>query len=311
MFSLCSASAMLQINVCRNGFHRKQRETLGSRADGSFGSRASHLATCSSKPYVGRLCTCSRSFGRAARVEQRETQHCLSPTAETSQTPQGFSSRCTASNPAELIAFLSSFEGVDVSPHQGEIDSCLELASKHINAFSTTDLATLAWTLSEIGHQPQQTWLAVFYPVVEEQLDSFFASDLCSLVCAVGLFDSKPSANWLRKVITEVEYHLKEYVNDFSAYDIARYLTGLGDLGVSGNDGFQELVQKAIYLKVKTIQERAAVDYALTRFDSGLKTSVYNTKWTFEEIHWLPRHERDKKRIVKENWEKTQWQGWS
>ncbi len=34
-------------------------------------------------------------------------------------------------------------------------------------------------------------------------------------------------------------------------------------------------------------------------------------RWTHEELHWLPRRERDKRRIIKEGWYRTKWGGWS
>jgi hypothetical protein len=34
-------------------------------------------------------------------------------------------------------------------------------------------------------------------------------------------------------------------------------------------------------------------------------------RWTHEELRWLPRRERDKRRIMSEGWYRTQWGGWA
>lgn len=39
--------------------------------------------------------------------------------------------------------------------------------------------------------------------------------------------------------------------------------------------------------------------------------AVGHRRWTHEELRWLPRRERDKRRIIKEGWYRTKWGGWS
>jgi hypothetical protein len=34
-------------------------------------------------------------------------------------------------------------------------------------------------------------------------------------------------------------------------------------------------------------------------------------RWTHEELSWLPRRERDKRRILKDGWFRTKWSGWA
>jgi hypothetical protein len=38
---------------------------------------------------------------------------------------------------------------------------------------------------------------------------------------------------------------------------------------------------------------------------------LFDPRWTHEELHWLPRNERDKRRIIKEGYFRTQWGGFS
>ena len=67
---------------------------------------------------------------------------------------------------------------------------------------------------------------------------------------------------------------------------------------------------QAVYSRIHTIGEKAAVDFALTRLDEGGDRSLfYDPRWTYEEMGWLPRSERDKRRIIKETWQRSQWRG--
>lgn len=60
-----------------------------------------------------------------------------------------------------------------------------------------------------------------------------------------------------------------------------------------------------------SIDEKGAVDFALAKLDAKGKRSMhYDPRWTHEELKWLPRRERDKRRILKEGWYRTQWTGW-
>ncbi|KAI8467033.1 MAG: hypothetical protein J3K34DRAFT_524039 [Monoraphidium minutum] len=131
-------------------------------------------------------------------------------------------------------------------------------------------------------------------------------------------------ATWVAAVLKECEYQVVEFPADLGAFDLARLalgislLTDLGDLGAAGgapwpeaSGRLREALLKAVYARTRTIEEKGAVDYALARLDAKGKRSMhYDPRWTHEELNWLPRRERDKRRILKDGWYRTQWSGW-
>jgi hypothetical protein len=96
---------------------------------------------------------------------------------------------------------------------------------------------------------------------------------------------------------------------------------------------FSRTLMRAVYARTSTIAERGAVDFALAKlntaqeFAAAVATAAagadggarfarrslhFDPRWTHEEMSacgWLPRHDRDKKRIIKESWKRTQWGG--
>lgn len=74
------------------------------------------------------------------------------------------------------------------------------------------------------------------------------------------------------------------------------------------------ILMKAVYGKTRSIADKSAVDFALSRLmsdDPEARSMHYDSRWTHEELHWLPRRERDKRRILSEGWYRTQWGGWA
>jgi hypothetical protein len=178
------------------------------------------------------------------------------------------------------------------------------------------------------------------------QLQDFFGPDLTKMVCAAGTLASTtgsssggvdPAAGppvgldaaWAAAVFKECEYQMVEFSADYSAFDLARMALGLSllaDLGAAAapaadnaatgaawpepSGRLREALLKTVYARTRTIEEKAAVDYALARLDAKGKRSMhYDPRWTHEELQWLPRRERDKRRILKDGWYRTQWQG--
>jgi hypothetical protein len=116
---------------------------------------------------------------------------------------------------------------------------------------------------------------------------------------------------WQAAVAEEAEYQVTEFVGDLGAFDLARLASGLADLGVTPSSRLQETLLKAVYMRTRTIEEKGAVDFALAKLDAKGKRSMhYDPRWTHEELKWLPRRERDKRRILSEGWYRTQWGGW-
>lgn len=116
---------------------------------------------------------------------------------------------------------------------------------------------------------------------------------------------------WQAAVAEEAEYQVTEFVGDLGAFDLARLAAGLADLGVTPSSSLQERLLKAVYMRTRTMEEKGAVDFALAKLDAKGKRSMhYDPRWTHEELKWLPRRERDKRRILSEGWYRTQWGGW-
>jgi hypothetical protein len=70
------------------------------------------------------------------------------------------------------------------------------------------------------------------------------------------------------------------------------------------------LLSQAVYSKTCTIAEKAAMDFSLARLETGARAMHFDPRWTHEELNWLPRVERDKRRIIKEKWYRTMWGGY-
>lgn len=118
-------------------------------------------------------------------------------------------------------------------------------------------------------------------------------------------------AGWADAVLAEAQYQVKEFPADLGAFDLARMASGLADLGISPSTELQDRLMKAVYMRTRTIEEKGAVDFALAKLDSkGKKSMHYDPRWTHEELKWLPRRERDKRRLIKEGWYRTQWTGY-
>ncbi|KAG2489734.1 hypothetical protein HYH03_011841 [Edaphochlamys debaryana] len=180
----------------------------------------------------------------------------------------------------------------------------------------------------------------------------FLAPDLCRAVCAVGNLavasrsdappppaapsgpasssspsaapaspsaaGFQPDADLVKALDEEIRFQLVEFGSDFEAPDVGRLISGMAGLRLGGHvardDEYRRVLMKVVYGKTRSLVDKAAVDFALSRLlddDPEARSMHYDTRWTHEELHWLPRRERDKRRIIKEGWYRTQWGGWS
>lgn len=202
---------------------------------------------------------------------------------------------------------------------------------------STRHLAEIAWSVSELmPKEPEDLlvrmahdWAVAILRHLTSQgrLADFHGPDLSVLVSSCGSLCSynKPAAQqprdegsgskeaaWKDALSSEVTYQLKEFTSDFVAFDVALMISGLADLEVPCTPGLKAAVMKGVYTKTRTIEEKAAVDFALVKLEEGGEKSIlFDPRWTHEELRWLPRIERDKRRILKEGWKKTQWGGYA
>ncbi|GAX75902.1 hypothetical protein CEUSTIGMA_g3345.t1 [Chlamydomonas eustigma] len=115
---------------------------------------------------------------------------------------------------------------------------------------------------------------------------------------------------WRTALAAESKFQLIEFTADFKPMDISNLLLGLADLSVPIDADLHTAIRKAVFSKTGTIEEKAAMDFALARLETGDKSLHFDPRWTHEELNWLPRRERDKRRIIKENWKRSQWGGY-
>jgi len=142
---------------------------------------------------------------------------------------------------------------------------------------------------------------------------AFFAPDLCTALCALGSLGYTAAPDWAAAVAKEAEYQVTEFMADFTPQDLARLASGLADLRLQPALGpnFQPALMKAVYSKLRTIEDKGAVDFALAKLETGERSMHYDPRWTHEELRWLPRRERDKRRIIEQGFVRSQWGGWA
>jgi hypothetical protein len=90
-----------------------------------------------------------------------------------------------------------------------------------------------------------------------------------------------------------------------------RHRAGLADVGAPVDEALRTPLMTAVHLRLRTIGDKAAIDFALAKLEAGARSMHFDPRWTHEELHWLPRRERDKRRILKDGWYRTKWGGWS
>ncbi|GLC46109.1 hypothetical protein PLESTB_001031500 [Pleodorina starrii] len=173
----------------------------------------------------------------------------------------------------------------------------------------------------------------------------FLAPDLCRVVCALGSLAAaaappsaggvppppaaataasgrggfSPDPEVVAALNEEIRYQLTEFDADFEAADLGRLISGMAGLrlgsAVGADEEYRRVLMKAVYGKTRSLGDKAAVDFALSRLmgtdEPEARSMHFDTRWTHEELRWLPRRERDKRRILKEGWYRTKWGGWS
>eukprot|EP00878_Enallax_costatus_P021104 GHUV01022335.1.p1 GENE.GHUV01022335.1~~GHUV01022335.1.p1 ORF type:complete len:288 (+),score=107.45 GHUV01022335.1:350-1213(+) len=236
-----------------------------------------------------------------------------------------------ATDACQLLQQLSL---VDYTPTQQWMSAAVQQACAQLQQLSTQELSGLLWSLSNLRHTPQQQHWQDILTAAEFKLQDFYGPDLAQFVCAAGSIYSSSNSSydpevgvtaadaptsggltlpdgWSAAIAAEVEYQVSEFVGDLSAFDLARLASGLADLSIQPSQKLQDALLKAVYMRTRTIEEKGAVDFALAKLDAkGKKSMHYDPRWTHEELKWLPRRERDKRRIIKENWYRTQWGGY-
>lgn len=216
--------------------------------------------------------------------------------------------------PADVDGLLQHMSSHCATTTEASIpDAVLQTLQESVSQLSTRQLADVLWSLSNLPHCPvSESFTADILAAVHSKRQDFYAPDLCSLLCAAGALGLKPPHEWLSDMTAECEYQLCEFPADFGAFDLAKLASGLADLDVAISDKMRTALMKSVYTTVRTMEEKGAVDFALAKLDLGGKKSVhFDPRWTHEELNWLPRRERDKRRILKEGWYRTKWGGWT
>lgn len=235
----------------------------------------------------------------------------------------------------DICQLLQHLAQLDYTPDAQCMAVMLQQIGAQRQQLSPQQLSLLLWSLSNLRHTLQQQFWEDMLRAAEAKLQDFYGPDLAQFLCAAGSIFSSSNSSYdpevglqaslaaadtqvqltlppglAAAVAGEVEYQVCEFVGDLSAFDLARLASGLADLGIEPSAKLQDALLKAVYMRTRTIEEKGAVDFALAKLDAkGKKSMHYDPRWTHEELKWLPRRERDKRRIIKENWYRTQWGG--
>lgn len=207
----------------------------------------------------------------------------------------------------DTIRLFSALAELKCKPPQAWLQ---HLEQKVQGGLRPDEIASIIWSLAELDCVPSDAWLTAMLAAARQLLSEFLAPDLSRLVCAVATLDASPPPGWTRDAVEEATFQLREFGADFSAMDVARLASGMAKLLQEPDEEFREAALAVATAKTRTMEERSAVDFALGQLRVGTRTLATDPRWTHEELNWLPRRERDKRRIMKDNWERTQWQGW-
>ena len=227
---------------------------------------------------------------------------------------------CTATTPIlqkfdtpGICALLQHLAEINYTPPPPWMQALVAKPCSDPSVLTPAQLCSFLWSLSNLQHTLEAAAVQKLLEAVRTQLQDFYAPDLCRLVAALGAIWEEPQGSELvSEIAAECEYQLVEFPSDFEAFDLARLATGLAVLGVAPTERLQGALIKVVYMRTRTIEEKAAVDFALARLDSkGKKSMHYDARWTHEELQWLPRRERDKRRLLKDGWFRTKWSGWA
>lgn len=218
---------------------------------------------------------------------------------------------------AQLSGLLWSLSNLRHTPHPQQWTALLQAAATNIQDFYGPDLAQFVCAAGSIYANSNSSFdleTGARQQVLAAE-PAVGTPPAAAPAPAAGLAAGQPALalpeGWQVAVAQEVQYQVTEFVGDLGAFDLARLASGLADLGITPSSSLQDVLLKAVYMRTRTIEEKGAVDFALAKLDAkGKKSMHYDPRWTHEELHWLPRRERDKRRILKEGWYRTQWSGW-
>lgn len=223
---------------------------------------------------------------------------------------QACSAQGDALTAASLLEIMQTVTKLRCSLPQDQVDALLRRLGSQASALSTQQLADAVWCASELKHTPDAEALSGMLQSAQDRFEDFLAADLCRLLCAVGCIEQAPPAPWVAAAASEVQFQLTEFLSDFKALDLAQLISGIADLQIPLSAEFNRVLMKAVYTCVHTIEDKGAVDFALAKLNAEKKSLLFDPRWTHEELNWLPRRERDKRRIIKQEWQRTQWGGW-
>lgn len=219
---------------------------------------------------------------------------------------------------AQLAGLVWSLSNLRHMPTQQQWQAVLAAAQARLEEFYGPDLATLVCGAGSILSSGNSSFEPEGGVRVQLAKVGAAAAEASGQTDAAGDGDSSSStsqlvvpAGFADAVLAEVQYQITEFPADLGAFDLARLASGLADLGISPTAALQDRLMKAVYMRTRTIEEKGAVDFALAKLDAkGKKSMHYDPRWTHEELKWLPRRERDKRRLIKEGWYRTQWTGY-
>lgn len=234
---------------------------------------------------------------------------------------QGLCSSVADLSTQQLAGLVWSLSNLRYTPTPQQWQAILTAAQDKLEDFYGPDLALLVCGAGSISSSTSSSFdpaggLRQQHPPgtadeVAPASEQYPEGDLSASTSSISTTQLPVPDGWADAVLAEVQYQVTEFPADLGAFDLARMASGLADLGISPSTQLQDKLMKAVYMRTRTIEEKGAVDFALAKLDAkGKKSMHYDPRWTHEELKWLPRRERDKRRILKDGWYRTQWTGW-
>lgn len=163
--------------------------------------------------------------------------------------------------PRVLAALLTQAADAGVVFSNSWRAAVLGIAGQAIQGLPTSSaseartVTQLLWGLSELGCDPEESWLqAAAQKVCACAQDaSLLACDLSTCLAALGAMGYKPDPTWSSAMVEEVSYQLAEFQSDLEAGDVARLISGLADLKLGSQLSAEgnRLLMKAVYGKVR------------------------------------------------------------
>jgi hypothetical protein len=219
--------------------------------------------------------------------------------------------------PAQLAGLLWAVSNLSCAPPPALLQAALDASRQQLQDFLAPDLALAASAVGALlGGGVPRAWAAAVVAEAEFQLVEYNSDwrpfDLARLIIGLSsmLRQPEPGSEGGAGAAPAAAASSPGDPQPSSSGRSLQEAAGAAEPQVT--ERFMTALMKAVYASTRTIEEKAAVDFALAMLAVDDRRSMhFDTRWTHEELKWLPRRERDKRRILKDGWYRTKWGGWS